>query len=149
MTTSQRGADRQHSTREARDAAAPHSFYILPSGRADGFRANIRGHLLDLADPMSSRFFAPTPDDLFVVAVAADFAWFARSYLRDCGVDDYVAVSAGWDTRDSPMPSESLSVTVTVALAAAELEETLTAELRARVASRPHRALLHFRVRAQ
>jgi hypothetical protein len=92
---------------------------------------------------------APTPDDLFVVSIASDLAWFARGFLRARGLDEFVAVSAEWQARESEPASEELAVTVTVSRAVAEAEELLAAALMARFPARSHQAPLQLSVRAE
>ena len=41
--------------------ASSNSLFVVPHGRGDGFQAEIRGHLLELADPGSGHALAPTP----------------------------------------------------------------------------------------
>lgn len=130
-------------------SASRDALFVIPRGRGDGFRASIRGHLLELADPNSAHGLAPTPDDLLIVSIASDFAWFARGFLRACGIEDYVSVSAGWRTRENAPRLENLEVTVTVAKAAEEMSEALVAAPEDRVAARSLHALLPIRVRAE
>src|SRR5207237_9361315 len=59
--------------------------FVSPHERRDGFWASIRGHVLDLADPGSGQALAPTPDDLFIVSIASELAWTARTILRAHG----------------------------------------------------------------
>jgi len=63
-------------------AASNNALFVVPSGRGDGFRATKRGHVLELADPDSGHALAPTPDDLLIVSIAANFAWSAQRFLR-------------------------------------------------------------------
>jgi hypothetical protein len=119
-------------------AAESSTLFIVPRGERDGFRASVRGHVLDLVDP-SSYALAPTTDDLFTVSVAAALAWSARSFLRDKELPDYVSVAA--ERRESQETSAPwdicLNVTVSeraepqAAPLAAALEQTLTARLAA------------------
>jgi hypothetical protein len=48
--------------------------FVLPHGRREGFWANIRGQVLDLADPDTGYGLAPNPDDLFVASIDAALA---------------------------------------------------------------------------
>jgi len=115
--------------------SSSHALFVIPRGRGDGFRASIRGHVLDLAEPSSGHALAPTPDDLFIVSIASELAWSARSSLRAYGLPDDVSVSATWRTReDLPSPADiDLSVTVSRraeavgAVLAAALANSLTA----------------------
>lgn len=123
----------------AQPSSSSHTLSIVPRGEGNGFRANVRGHVLDLIDP-SSYSLAPTTDDLFTVSIAAALAWSARSFLRARGLPEYVSVSA--DRRTGPDPSSpwDINLTVTVseraeaegAALAAEFEKTLAARLAAR-----------------
>src|SRR5262249_1509324 len=71
-----------------------HALFVGPRGRGDGFRASVRGHMLELADPGDADGLAPTPDDLFVASIASELAWSARRFLRTRGLPDDVSVSA-------------------------------------------------------
>jgi len=122
----------------AEPSSSSHTLSIVPRGEGNGFRANVRGHVLDLIDP-SSYALAPTTDDLFTVSIAATLAWAARGFLRAHGLPDYVSVSA--ERRESPDSSGpwDISLVVTVseraepeaAELAAELEKTLATRLAA------------------
>lgn len=125
------------------------ALFVIPSGRGDGFRASIRGHLLELADPSSAHGIAPTPDDLLVASIASDCAWFARRFLRARGLPDYVSVSAEWRAREHPRSLASVAVTVTVHKAARPLSGALVTALEDRFAARSLRVPLPFRVRAE
>ena len=116
------------------------TLFVLPRGEGNGFRASVRGHILDLIDP-GSYALAPTTDDLFIVSIAASLAWAARSFLRAHGLPDYVSVSAEWSTRDDPSSPTDINLTVTVskgaeaegaALAAAFENSLATLECRLR-----------------
>lgn len=95
-------------------SASPQALFVIPTERGDGFRASIRGHMLELADPGSAHGLAPTPDDLFVASVASDCAWFVRRFLRACDLDDDVTVCAGWRTRNGASCLADIDLTVTV-----------------------------------
>jgi hypothetical protein len=104
-----------------------HELFVIPRGRGDGFRASIRGHILDLADPGSGHALAPTPDDLFVVSIASEIARSARRFLRASGLPDYVSVSATWRTNaDLPSPAD-IDLTVTVSRRAEAVSAALAA----------------------
>ena len=117
------------------------TLFVLPRGEGNGFRASVRGHILDLIDP-GSYALAPTTDDLFIVSIAASLAWAARSFLRAHGLPDYVSVSAEWSTRDDPSSPTDINLTVTVskgaeaegAALAAAFENSLAARFRAKPA---------------
>ena len=128
------------------------STHVVPSGRGQGlkgFRASIRGHLLELADPDSAHGLAPTPEDLLIAPIASDFAWFARQFLRARGIADYLSVSATWRAHDDPPGLGDVEVTVAVSKAAAPMTETLAAALESRFARRLLSSLLTVRVRAE
>jgi DsbC/DsbD-like thiol-disulfide interchange protein len=121
------------------DVAPPtsHALFIIPTRQADGFRAGIHGHMLELADPTDRRL-APSPDDLLVASMAAHLAWSARSFLRAYRLPDYVSVSAKWQTGGPSVADITLTVTVrrpakavSAALAAA-LDNSLPARSLAR-----------------
>jgi uncharacterized OsmC-like protein len=88
--------------------------FVLPHDRRDGFWANIRGHVLDLADPETGNGLAPNPDDLFVVSIASELAWTARRILRGRGLPDDVSVCAKWRTTADPPTLSDIDLTITV-----------------------------------
>jgi hypothetical protein len=50
------------------------ALFVIPTRRGDGFRASVRGRMLDLADPDAGHRLAPTPDDLFLLSIASALA---------------------------------------------------------------------------
>jgi hypothetical protein len=129
-------------------SASRHELFVIPRGWGDGFRASIRGHLLDLADP-TSHGLAPNSDDLLVASIASDCAWFVRRFLRERALDDYVSVSAGWSASEDAPSLGDVDVTITVSKTAAPMRAILAAALETRLAARSRHAPLHFRVRAE
>jgi uncharacterized OsmC-like protein len=121
-------------------SASRNTLFVVPRGEGAGFRANVRGHVLDLIDP-SSYALAPTPDDLFVVSLAAALAWSARSFLRAQNLPDYVSVAGDRRTDEDPSSLWEISLTVTVSgharTHAEELASSLEQTLAARLASGP------------
>jgi hypothetical protein len=108
-------------------SAPTRSLFVIRRALGEGFQASIRGHILELADPSSNHALAPTPDDLFIVSIASDFAWTAQRFLRAQGLPDDVNVSAEWRTPDDlPRPAD-ISLTVTVPKPAAEMTSALAA----------------------
>lgn len=113
-----------------------HALFVLAHERRDGFWASIRGHVLDLADPNSGHALAPTPQDLFIVSLASDLAWSARSFLRTYGMPDEVSVTAEWRTNEEPPGLADIRLVVTVsspveavsALLARAFENSLAAQ---------------------
>jgi len=114
-----------------RNGTASHALFVLPRAHGDGFRASIRGHILELADPSADHELAPTPDDLHVASMASELAWSAQRLLRAHGLPDHVSVSAEW--RASPA---GIDLTVTVSSAADAAGEALAAALEQRLAAR-------------
>ncbi len=113
-------------------AASSGALFVSPHERRDGFWASIRGHVLDLADPGSGHALAPTPNDLFIVSIASDLAWTARSILRNHGLPDDVGVSATWRTQAEQGDRTSLAdinLTVTVSARAKAARAALAAAL--------------------
>ena len=110
--------------------------FVIPRAQRDGFQANIRGHMLDLADPASAHALAPTPDDLFIVSIASELAWSARSLLRAYGMPDYVSVSATWQKHEHLPGLADIKVTVTVSRRAEAASAALDATLASRLAAR-------------
>jgi uncharacterized OsmC-like protein len=104
--------------------------------RGGGFRASIRGHLLELAEPSPVHQHAPTPDDLFIASIASDLAWSARHVLRAHGLPDDVSVSAEWRRVENPPGLADVSMTVTVSETAEALSDALERALAERVAAR-------------
>ena len=122
-----------------------HALFVIPSGRGDGFRASIRGHVLDLAEPSSGHALAPTPDDLFIVSIASELAWSAQRFLRAYGLPDDVSVSATWRTReDLPSPAD-IDLTVTVSRRAEAVGAVLAAALANSLTARsPAESVVHI-----
>jgi hypothetical protein len=108
-------------------------------------RANIRGHLLELADPTSGHGLAPTPDDLRTVSIASEFAWIARHFLRDGGLDDYVSVAAQPHATEV-FGVDRVDVALTVSKHAAEIEAALCAALERHFGPRLRNGEVRFRV---
>jgi hypothetical protein len=117
-----------------------HGLLVLPHERRDGFWASIRGNAFDLADP-GSEAFAPTPDDLFIVSIASELAWSARSLLRANGVPDRVNVGASWQKQADAQGLADITMTVTVPKGAeaalAVLGAAFTDSLAARARAEP------------
>jgi hypothetical protein len=102
--------------------------FVIPCSRGGGFRASIRGHLLDLADPTTDDL-APTPDDLRTASIASDFAWFARRFVRDRLLDDYVSVRA-WRRKGDDSPDVGgVDITLTVSTGSVPVRAMLTTAL--------------------
>lgn len=119
--------------------AESRALFVSPHERRDGFWASIRGHVLDLADPSSGHALAPTPDDLFVVSIAAELAWTARRILRAQGLPDDVSVFATWRTRDEQEDRAGLAdinLTVTTSRRAEAASATLAAAFENSLAAR-------------
>ena len=115
--------------------AAGQTLFVLPRGRGNGFRASVRGHVLDLIDP-GSYALAPTTDDLFIVSIAAAVAWSAERFLRAHDLPDYVSVSATWRPYDDPPGPFDIELTVTVSKSADAVSQALAAALEKSLASR-------------
>jgi uncharacterized OsmC-like protein len=124
------------------------ALFVVPTRRGEGFRASVRGRMLDLADPGSDHRLAPTPDDLFILSIASDLAWSARSYLRAHGLAGDVSVSADWRTQEDPR-SSGIDATVMVSQSTEATRVAMAASLEDSAASRPLRGLLQFRVCAE
>jgi uncharacterized OsmC-like protein len=107
-----------HSEKVESRAAPSGALFVSPHERRDGFWASIRGHVLDLADPSSGHALAPTPNDLFIVSIASDLAWTARSILRTHGLPDDVSVSATWRTQEHGDRTSLSDITLTVTVSA-------------------------------
>jgi hypothetical protein len=103
--------------------------FVIPSLRGDGFQASIRGHLLELADPNSAHGLAPTPDDLRIASIASDFAWLARRFLRDRGLNDYVSVTARQSRSNGSAVVDGVDVSLTVSKQVAAVRKKLSAVL--------------------
>lgn len=123
------------------EAKKTHALFVVPRERADGFRASIDGHILDLADPRSGHALAPTPDDLYVVSIASALAWSARDLLRANGLPEDVSVSATWRSDSDPRRPADIDLTITVPrraeAARAALAAALDTSLSARSAAAP------------
>ena len=110
--------------------------FVIPRRQGDGFRASIRGHILDLADPASGHALAPTPDDLFIVSIASELAWSARSLLRARGMPDDVSVSATWRKHEHLPGFADIKMTVTVSRRAEAARTALDAAFAGRLSAR-------------
>jgi len=126
--------------------AATQVLFVIPRERGDGFRASIRGHMLDLADPISGHALAPTPNDLFVAAHAAELAWCARRLLDAHGLPGGASVSATWRADGDLSAVAQFDLTVALPLraraVAAGLGAALDESLAAASVARP---TVHFR----
>ncbi|MFZ1880212.1 MAG: hypothetical protein WAU41_08605 [Gaiellaceae bacterium] len=126
-------------------ARSSHALFVIPRERGDGFQVSIRGHILDLADPRSGHELAPTPDDLFIVSIASQYAWSARSFLRDAGLPDEVSVSAQWRTPGDLRLLADINLTVTVSRSAEAVTAALGAALENSLAARsPAEPVVHI-----
>ena len=112
------------------------AFFVIPSGNGDTSLASIRGHILDLADPASGHALAPTPDDLFIVSIASELAWSARSLLRAHRMPDDVSVSATWRKHEHLPGLANIRMTVTVSRRAEAASVALDARFASRLAAR-------------
>jgi uncharacterized OsmC-like protein len=110
--------------------------FVIPRRQRDGFQASIRGHILDLADPASDHALAPTPDDLFIVSIASELAWSARSLLRAQGMPDDVSVSATWRKHEHLPGLANIKMTVAVSRRAEAASAALDATFASRLAAR-------------
>ena len=113
-----------------------HALFVGPRGREDGFRASIRGHVIELADPSSGHELAPTPDDLLILSIAAELAWSGRKLLRAQGLPDDVTVCATWRTPEDRPGMAELDLTVTVSRRAEAVRAALAAAFESRLAAR-------------
>jgi uncharacterized OsmC-like protein len=129
--------------------AAPsssHTVSVVPRGRDNGFRATFGGNVLNLADPSSDDIFGPTPDDLFILAIAAGFAWSAREILRAAGLPDDVGVSAKWRTQKHRAGPADLELTVFVSRRAGAVRAELAAAMDESIAARSPAGTVHISV---
>jgi uncharacterized OsmC-like protein len=117
---------------------------VVPGGERQGFRAYVRGHVLDLGDP-GSYALAPTTDDLFVVSIATALAWSARTALRAARLPEDVSVSAEWRVADAGPSPADIRLKVTMAKAADLMEKELSAAFEKGLATRfLTRTLVHL-----
>jgi uncharacterized OsmC-like protein len=131
--------------RQPGNACETNALFVMPTRRGEGFQASVHGRMLDLADPSSDHGFAPTPNDLFILSIASDLAWSARSYLRAHGLAGDVGVSAEWRTHEDPQMG-GIHATVTLSKCEETTTTALAAALEDSIASRASRGLLQFRV---
>jgi hypothetical protein len=120
--------------------------FVIPSRGGDGLSASIRGHFLELADPNSDQGLAPTPDDLRTASIASDFAWFARRFLRDRGLDDYVSVTAWRWTSDGSPDVDGVDITLTVSEGSVPVRAMLTTALEREFAHKFRGGRVRFQV---
>jgi len=111
-----------------------HVLFVMPRARGGGFRASIRGHILDLVDPGADHVLAPTPDDLFVVSIASEYAWSAERLLRGSGLPVDVSVAATWRTHEDLAGPADIDLTLMVPRGA----EALVGALENGLAARAH-----------
>jgi hypothetical protein len=129
---------------DAASTARP-SLFVISTRQREGFRASVRGRMLDLAEPSSGHELAPTLDDLFILSIASDLAWSARGYLRAQGLAGEVSVSPAWRTNEDPRMA-GIDATVTVSKSAGVPSAALAVALEDSIASRCLHGRLHFRV---
>jgi hypothetical protein len=110
------------------------SLFIVPTRRGDGFRANVRGRILELEDPSDHRF-APTPTDLVILSIASDLAWFARRFLHGHGEAADVSVAAAWQAVDDPPRLTDLEISVTLPSTTETTGDALQSALEERAAA--------------
>ncbi len=132
-------------TQAKSQSAAGRSLFVLPTRGRSGFRASVRGHVLELADPDADHDLAPTPDDLLVASIASELAWSAQRLLRARGLPDYVSVSGEWRTHDA-RPLSEVDLTVTLSTRDEDLVATLGALLEGILAERSWSTRPHVRV---
>ena len=116
--------------------ASSRDLFVLPHGRREGFWANIRGHVLDLADPDTGYGLAPNPDDLFVASIASELAWTARKILRGSWLPDDVSVAATWRRKADPATLADINLTITVSRLATAVDAALAAAIDNSLAAR-------------
>ena len=114
---------------------ADHTLFVTPRGQSAGFRASVRGHILDLVDP-SAYSLAPTTDDLFIVSIAATLAWEAQRFLRARHLPEYVSVSAKWRSGADLRALADIDLTVTVLRRTESVNGELAAQLESTLAAR-------------
>jgi uncharacterized OsmC-like protein len=125
--------------------ATSHAFFVTPTRTGDGFHASIRGHRVDLADPMTGDTLAPTPTDLLMLAIASEIAWSARALLRQVGLPDRVSVSGAWRTQVEAHKLE-LDLTLTVSTRAERVSRGLLAALDGGLVARTASVPLDIRI---
>jgi uncharacterized OsmC-like protein len=131
-TTTKDGTDVSDKVDSHTATTSSRALFVSPHERRDGFWASIRGHVLDLADPSSGHALAPTPDGLFIVSIASELAWTARTILRAHGLPDEESVSATWRTEEEHGDRSILAdinLTVTVSARAKAARAALAAAL--------------------
>jgi uncharacterized OsmC-like protein len=121
--------------REPDVAPTSHALFVVPTGHGDSFKASVRGHTLELADPKDHRL-APTPDDLLVASFASDLAWSARRALRVRGLPDDVSVSATWRATESMPGPADVDLKITVSRLTEAVREALAAAFASSLAAR-------------
>jgi len=116
-------------------AQTSHALFVVPTGHGDSFKASIRGHILELADPEDHRL-APTPDDLLVASFASDLAWRARRVLRARGLSDDVSVSAKWRATEGMRGPADVDLKITVSRLTEAVGEALAGAFASSLAAR-------------
>jgi hypothetical protein len=89
---------------------------------------------------------SPRLQAIFIVSIAADFAWSARRFLRAQGLPDDLSVSARWRTLENPSSLGDIHVTVTVPRAVGAMSDPLIDALDERVAALSLDEPLHLEI---
>jgi len=130
----------------AADSQRRFTLLVLPNARRAGFHADIRGRILELADPQSEDGVTPTPDDLLVAALASLAAWTTLAALRESDQPGEATVSASWETgKEKSLDSVEVTVTVppTVAVTARDIVRgAIEDAIRAKFRTDPRRVRL-------
>src|SRR5262249_8612369 len=92
LKSRQRDADCAHGSR---------SLFIVPTRRGDGLMASIRGRMIELEDPTDDPS-GPTSDEILILSIASDLAWYAHRFFRGRGLAADVNITALWQTVDDP-----------------------------------------------
>jgi hypothetical protein len=124
------------------------ALFVIPTRRGDGFRASIRGSMLDLADPGLGPRLAPTPDELLILSIASELAWSARRFLRIHALVGEISVSAEWQTH-ADQRVRGITVSVTVSNSSKATAAALSVALEDNLASRSIHTRIHLQVRSE
>ncbi|HEX7145697.1 MAG TPA: hypothetical protein VF225_10365 [Gaiellaceae bacterium] len=84
-----------------------------------------------------------------IASIASDFAWFARRFLRDRGLDAYVSVSARQCTTEGSPHVDGVDLAVTVSQRDAATRATLATALERELAGKFPDGRVRFHVGAE
>ena len=110
--------------------------------------ASIRGRMIELEDPTDDPS-GPTSDEILILSIASDLAWYAHRFFRGRGLAADVNITALWQTVDDPPRLADVSFTIDVSGVAETTCEALRSALEERAAARSLTSSPRVRVHSQ